>query len=149
MTDLKDNMHFDSQYDTTEFICRISERRHVEHLLNLWQVADKGCSEQGKAMYSRALQGKARLIWAKVGMPVTCPECSSRNVSRPDEDDNIDCGECGIWFNPAHPNNEHCLEFASDGVYDLPEQAGDFPIMTDGKVVIDDSGPYKKIKIVR
>jgi transcription elongation factor Elf1 len=34
-----------------------------------------------------------------------CPECGSLNTSEPDEEGLVDCGSCGIWFNPTHPDN--------------------------------------------
>jgi transcription elongation factor Elf1 len=34
-----------------------------------------------------------------------CPECGSSNTSLPDDEGLVDCGECGIWFNPTHPRN--------------------------------------------
>lgn len=102
-----------------DFVANIAERRHVEHLVKLWQAADNENVEQGRRMYSLALQGKARLIWARAEGPVACPACNSRNVSMPDDKDQIDCIECGIWFGPAHPSNEHCLEFAPDGKFEF------------------------------
>jgi len=38
-------------------------------------------------------------------MPNRCPECGSSNVSEADDEGLIDCMNCGIWFNPLHPNN--------------------------------------------
>jgi len=38
---------------------------------------------------------------------VICPECRSTNV-HPDDptDHNIDCHDCGIWWEPDHPTNQ-------------------------------------------
>jgi hypothetical protein len=39
-------------------------------------------------------------------MPQRCPECGSSNVSTEADDEGlIDCFNCGIWFDPLHPNN--------------------------------------------
>lgn len=37
-----------------------------------------------------------------------CPECGSENISNPEDDRDgwIDCFDCGIFFDPAHPNNQ-------------------------------------------
>jgi len=35
-----------------------------------------------------------------------CPECASRHVSPPDREGLIDCYDCGIWWQPDHPNNQ-------------------------------------------
>jgi hypothetical protein len=35
-----------------------------------------------------------------------CPECLTTHVTTPDKEGLIDCLECGIWFNPLHPNNQ-------------------------------------------
>jgi hypothetical protein len=34
-----------------------------------------------------------------------CPECGSHNLTEPDDENLVDCLECGIWFNPTHPRN--------------------------------------------
>jgi transcription elongation factor Elf1 len=34
-----------------------------------------------------------------------CPECGSSHTSLPDDEGLVDCLDCGIWFNPNHPNN--------------------------------------------
>lgn len=40
--------------------------------------------------------------------PPFCPNCGSTNVCAEDPDDEglLDCLECGIWFDPAHPDNQ-------------------------------------------
>jgi hypothetical protein len=35
-----------------------------------------------------------------------CPECLSTQVTTPDKEGLIDCLECGIFFDPTHPNNQ-------------------------------------------
>jgi transcription initiation factor TFIIIB Brf1 subunit/transcription initiation factor TFIIB len=36
-----------------------------------------------------------------------CPTCLSTNVGPDDpSDENIVCHECGIWWDPRHPNNQ-------------------------------------------
>jgi len=38
--------------------------------------------------------------------PNRCPACGSTNVSQEADDEGlIDCYDCGIWFDPLHPNN--------------------------------------------
>lgn len=32
-----------------------------------------------------------------------CPDCGSSNVSDADEEGILDCFNCGLWFNPMHP----------------------------------------------
>lgn len=39
-----------------------------------------------------------------------CPECKSTNVEGPDDEGLIDCLNCGLWFDPDHPNNEGCRD---------------------------------------
>lgn len=34
-----------------------------------------------------------------------CPECKSTNITTRDDEGLIDCLNCGIFFNPFHPNN--------------------------------------------
>lgn len=43
----------------------------------------------------------------KVSRPATagCPGCKSTNLSEPDDEGLIDCLDCGIWFDPQHPEN--------------------------------------------
>lgn len=39
-------------------------------------------------------------------IPHQCPECGSRNIgTEADEEGLLDCFNCGIWFDPMHPNN--------------------------------------------
>jgi len=39
-------------------------------------------------------------------VPHKCPECGSSNISDEADDEGLlDCFNCGIWFNPLHPNN--------------------------------------------
>lgn len=35
-----------------------------------------------------------------------CPECLSTNISDQDKDGSIDCLDCGIFWDAAHPNNQ-------------------------------------------
>jgi hypothetical protein len=37
--------------------------------------------------------------------PGHCPACKSTKVTEPDDEGLVDCGDCGIWFDPLHPNN--------------------------------------------
>lgn len=37
--------------------------------------------------------------------PRRCPECGSSNVSNEDDEGLLDCFNCGIWFDPLHPDN--------------------------------------------
>jgi len=38
--------------------------------------------------------------------PHKCPNCGSSNISNEADDEGlIDCFECGIWFDPLHPDN--------------------------------------------
>jgi len=50
-----------------------------------------------------------------------CPECHGHNLTEPDDENLIDCMDCGIWFNPTHPNNlgENVdpKEFVADQAY--------------------------------
>jgi hypothetical protein len=43
-------------------------------------------------------------------VPVACPECHSHNLSTPDEEGLVDCFDCGIWFDPLHPENKPVAE---------------------------------------
>lgn len=39
-------------------------------------------------------------------IPHRCPECGSSNISSEADDEGLlDCFNCGIWFDPLHPNN--------------------------------------------
>ena len=39
-------------------------------------------------------------------IPHRCPECGSHNISsEADEEGLLDCFNCGIWFDPLHPDN--------------------------------------------
>jgi hypothetical protein len=38
-------------------------------------------------------------------IPNRCPACKSSNVSDADDEGLIDCFDCGIWFDPLHPEN--------------------------------------------
>lgn len=39
-------------------------------------------------------------------MPHRCPGCGGSNISsEPDDENLIDCFDCGIWFDPFHPDN--------------------------------------------
>lgn len=63
-------------------------------------------------------------------LPNKCPECGSHNVSDADDEGLIDCMNCGIWFNPLHPNNS-------------PTVAGNFPDPSTVEIIdypIDDQG---------
>lgn len=44
-------------------------------------------------------------------IPNQCPECKSTNVTDADDEGLIDCMDCGIWFEPLHPNNAPGSEF--------------------------------------
>ncbi len=51
-------------------------------------------------------------------IPNQCPECKSTNVSDADDEGLIDCMDCGIWFNPLHPNNSPVREGLDDDELD-------------------------------
>src|SRR5512139_194791 len=39
-------------------------------------------------------------------IPHKCPNCGSSNISSEADDEGLlDCFECGIWFDPLHPDN--------------------------------------------
>jgi 2'-5' RNA ligase len=42
--------------------------------------------------------------------PVACPSCHSHNLSEEDEEGLVDCMDCGIWFDPLHPENQPVAE---------------------------------------
>jgi 2'-5' RNA ligase len=42
--------------------------------------------------------------------PLGCPSCHSHNLSKEDEEGLVDCMDCGIWFDPLHPENQPVAE---------------------------------------
>jgi 2'-5' RNA ligase len=43
-------------------------------------------------------------------LPSACPGCKSHNLTDPDDEGLVDCLECGIWFDPFHPENKPVAE---------------------------------------
>lgn len=74
--------------------------------------------EAGEQRYPEATREEPELAVAESevksflarNVPVDCPECHSHNLTEPDEEGLVDCLDCGIWFNPLHPENRPVAE---------------------------------------